>query len=220
MGAFRVVEGEPVPNSFSGMARSLVFVEVHRFILDASPEPLREDVVRGSTFPVHTDLDVPGKEAIEIAVTGEVRSLVTVENGRRSGRKSPIHCVQDKRHFQGLIQLPRDNKPGMPVDDGHKIHPSLNQADVSDVDSPDMVRILGGNIAKKIRIDLVFQSPLAEIWPGMDSFDSHFPHGSLDAGSSHRESFSFKYGRDSAAPIERPAGIDLVDSVPKSHFLL
>ena len=216
--SFCIVEGEPVPNSFSGLARRLVFVEVHLFVFDASPEPFREDVIRGSTFPVHADLDVPGKEAAEIAVTGEVRSLVTVENGRRSGRKGPIHCVQDKRHLQALIQLPRDDKPGMPVDNGHKVHPSLKQPDVSDVDSPDMVGILGRDITKKIRIDLVLQSPLAEVGSGMDPFDSHLPHVGLHAGSSHREAVPLENGGNAAAPVERPPGIDLVDPVPKSHL--
>ena len=83
-----------------------------------------------------------------------------------------------------------------------------------------MVRILGCNIAKKIGIDLVFQSPLAEVWPGMDPFDSHLPHGGLDAGSSHKETLPFENGRNAAAPVERPAGIDLVDPVPKSHLFL
>ena len=220
MGSFRVVEGEPISNSFSGPARRIVFVEIHFFIFQASPEPFRENIVRGSAFPIHADLDVPRKETLEIAVAGEVRSLVTIENGRRSGRKGPIHRVQDKRHLQGLVQFPGEDKPGMPVNDGHQVHPSLNQADVGDVDSPDVVWILGRDIAKKIGIDLVFQRPLAEVGPGMDPFDSHFPHGGLNAGSSHRESFSFEYGRDSAASIERPPSIDLVDSVPKSHFLL
>ena len=66
----------------------------------------------------------------------------------------------------------------------------------------------------------MFQSPLAKVGPGVDPFDSHFPHGGLDAGSSHKESFSFENGRNAAASIERPAGIDLVDPVPKSHLFL
>ena len=71
----------------------------------------------------------------------------TVEKARST-------TVQDERHLPGLIELPGDDKPGMPVDNGHKIHPSLKQPDVSDVDSPDMVGILGRDIAKKIGIDL------------------------------------------------------------------
>ena len=53
--AFGIVEDEPVPDSFSGLTGRIVLVEVHFFILDASPEPFREDVVRGSSFPVHAN---------------------------------------------------------------------------------------------------------------------------------------------------------------------
>lgn len=83
-----------------------------------------------------------------------------------------------------------------------------------------MLRILGCNITKKIGIELVFQYPLEEVGPGMDPFDSHFPHGGFDADSSHQESFSFGNSRNAAASIEKPAGIEFVDSVPKSHLFL
>lgn len=94
-GSFCVVEGKPLSNSFSALARRIVFVEIDLFILDGSPEEFREHVVRGLTFPIHADLDVQRKEAIEIAVACEMRSLITIENGWRSGRKGPIHCVQE-----------------------------------------------------------------------------------------------------------------------------
>ncbi len=65
----------------------------------------------------------------------------------------------------------------------------------------------------------MLQSPLAEVGPGMDSLDSHLPHGGLDAHSSHRESVPLENGGNAATPVEWPAGIDLVDPVPKSHLL-
>ena len=42
--------------------------EEQLFIFEASPELFCEDVIRGSTFPVYADLDVPRKEAVEITV--------------------------------------------------------------------------------------------------------------------------------------------------------
>lgn len=72
VGSFRVVEGEPISNSFSGPARRIVFVEIHFFIFQVSPEPFRENIVGGSPFSIHADLDVSGKETIEIAVAGEM----------------------------------------------------------------------------------------------------------------------------------------------------
>ena len=52
------------------------------FVFDAPPEPLDEDVIQGSTSPVHTDGDLalfeyPGERA-----TDELRALVSVEDLR------------------------------------------------------------------------------------------------------------------------------------------
>ena len=76
MGSFCVVEGKPVPDSVSGLSRSLVFVGRDLFVLETSPEPFREDVVGGSPVSVHADLDVSGPETVEIAVADEMRSRV------------------------------------------------------------------------------------------------------------------------------------------------
>lgn len=51
---------------------SLGFVEIDLFVLETSPEPFRENVIGGSPFSVHADLDVLGKETVEIAVAGEM----------------------------------------------------------------------------------------------------------------------------------------------------
>lgn len=94
----------------------------------------------------------------------------------------------------------------MPVDDGHEVHPSLEQSDIGDVNPPDMVRVLGHDIAKKVGIDLVLQSPLAKIGPRMDPLDSYLPHGGLDARSSHREPFTLENGCNATTPVEWPGG--------------
>jgi hypothetical protein len=200
------------------LSRTVVLIEVHLLVLDASPEPFGENVVDGASLSVHADLDVPGTEAIEIAVTGEVRSLITVENVRESGLKSPVHTVKDKRHLERLIQRPGDDIPGIPVDDRHEVHPSVRHADVGDVDAPDMVRILGRDIPEQIGIDLVRKSPFAEIWTRMDPFDSHLSHGGPNPVSPHIKPFSPKDRRNPSTSEEGPAGVDLVDPVPERNL--
>ena len=215
-----VVEREPLPNSFSGLTGRIVFIEIHFLPLEGSPEPFGEDIVDGSPFAVHTDPDVSGEEAFQIAVTGEMAPLVTVENRGERGFKGPVHTVEDKRHLQGLIQRPGDDIPGMPVDNGDKVHPSLKQADVRDVDPPDMMRVLGRDIPEQIRIDLVRKSPFAEVGTRMDPFDAHLPHGGPDPLPSHDEAFPGEDGRNAATPEERPAGVEFVDPVPKPDLFL
>ena len=98
MGSLGVVKAKPILDSVSSLSGRGIFIEIDFFPFEASPEPFSEDVVDRPSFSIHTDLDVSGTETIEIAVAGEMRSLVTVENGRRRGRKGPIHRLEDKRH--------------------------------------------------------------------------------------------------------------------------
>ncbi len=218
MRSFRVVEDEPVPDAFPGLAGRIVFVGIHLFPLERSPEPFRENIVRGAPFSIHADLDIPGPEALEIAVAGEMRSLVAVKNDRGRDRESPVHRLQDKWHLERLIQFPGDHKPGVPVDNGHPVHPSVRQTDVGNVDPPDVVRVLGREVPEEIRINLVLQGPLAEVRTRMDPFDPHLPHGGLDPRSAHAEAFSLEHGCHAATPIEWPAGVERVDPVPQGDL--
>ena len=145
-------------------------------------------------------------------------SLVTVENGRHSGFKSRIHTVQEKPHFECLIELPGHDILGMPVDNGNEIHPSLSQSDIRNVDPPNVVRVLGGDIPEEIGIDFVRKSPFAEIRPWMDPLDPHFPHECLNTLPPHNESFPFERSRNAPTAEERPMGGDLVNPVPKRNL--
>ena len=107
----------------------------------------------------------------------------------------------------------------MPINDGHKIEPPANHPDVGDIDSPDMVGILGRDIAKKIGIDLVFQSPFTKVGARMDPLDTHLAHCRPNTISSHEESFLPKGSSDFPAPVEGPPGIDLIDPVAEKNVL-
>jgi hypothetical protein len=176
------------------------------------------ETFNGAPLSVHADLDVPGQETFDIAVAGETASLIAVENGRESGRKSPINIVQDKRHLKCLVQFPGHDIPGMPVDNGDQVHQSVGQSDIRNVDPPNVVRILGGDIPEEIGIDFVRKSPFAEIRPWMDPLDPHFPHGCLNKLPPHNESFPFERSRNAPTAEERPTGGDLVNPVPKRNL--
>ena len=58
----------------------------HNFLVFyTSPESFFENVINVSPLSVHADLDLPGQETFDIAVAGEMASLIAVENGRESG---------------------------------------------------------------------------------------------------------------------------------------
>lgn len=86
MRSFRVVECEPISDSFSGLSWTVVLIEIDLLVFDASPEPFGENVVDGASFPVHANLDVAGKKTFQITVTGEMAPLVAVENSGENGR--------------------------------------------------------------------------------------------------------------------------------------
>jgi len=66
----------------------------------------------------------------------------------------------------------------------------------------------------------VFQCSLAEIGTRMDPLDSHLAHGRSDPVTSHIKPVSPKLHRNPSAPVERPAGIDLVDPVFEKNLVV
>jgi hypothetical protein len=61
-----------------------VFFEVDFFVFDGSPKSLTEDVVSPSSFPVHADLYVILCEEIDKVMTGELHTLIGIEDLRCS----------------------------------------------------------------------------------------------------------------------------------------
>lgn len=191
----------------------------HNFLIfDTSPESFCENVINGSSLSVHTDQDIAGKKTLQVAVTGEMATLVAVENRGESGRKGPIHTIQDKRHLEGLIEYPGDDITRVPVDNGHQVHPPVRHADVSDVDPPYVVWILGSNVPEQVGIGLVLQSPFAEIGAWVDALNPHLAHRGPNPVAPHDTPFSPKDGLNPATSEERPTGIDLVDPVPERNL--
>jgi hypothetical protein len=214
-----IVELEVLVDPVSGLPRRVVLIEINLFIFEASPESLSENVVDGPTFAIHADLDVSGDEPLQIAIAGKVAPLITVEDDGERRPKSPIHSLQNEWHLQRLIEGPGDHVAGIPVHDCDEVHPAFEEADVGNIDAPNMVRKLRHDIPKEIGVDLIFECALADIGAGMDPFEPHVPHRSLDGFPPDGKSFSLKNSRDPAAPIKRPLGIDFVDPVTKTDLL-
>lgn len=175
-----VVELEPGSDSFSSMTGRVVFVEIDLFAFETSPEAFGEDAIRSSSFSIHTNLNTAGFKTVQIAVAGEMAPLVAVPDLRNVRVECPIDTVEDKGHLQGVVNLPGDDIPRIPVDDHHKIEPPAKLPDVCDIDAPNVLRVLGCDSTEQIRIDLMSQGPLAEIGAGVDFLDPHLAHCHLD----------------------------------------
>ena len=88
----------------------IALVEIDFLPLEGSPEPFSEDIVDGSPFAIHTDPDVSGEEAFQIAATGEMAPLVTVENRGDHGFKGPVHTSEvpedaDARIGEKMVEI-------------------------------------------------------------------------------------------------------------------
>ena len=129
------------PNSFPSVAGGIVFVKIDLLPFETSPEPFRKNGVCGPSFAIHRDLDVPGPKLVQVGITGEVASLIAVEDRRRGRLEGPFQTVQDKRHLKGLVELPGHHIATEPVEDCDQIEPSLRKPNIGNIDAPHMVRI-------------------------------------------------------------------------------
>jgi hypothetical protein len=99
-------------------------MQIHFLILDRAPQPFRKNVVEGSSFPIHTYLDMGGLQQSEILRTGEMASLITVPNDRNGFCSCTLDSRQDKGQFQRLIQFPTHHIPRVPIQHSYEIHPA------------------------------------------------------------------------------------------------
>ena len=77
-----VVPVEPVGQVFGKLSASFVGSQVDPFVFQGAPEPFDEDVVFETALAVHADLDVPLIQHGGECFTGELATLVAVENIR------------------------------------------------------------------------------------------------------------------------------------------
>src|SRR5882724_9398345 len=84
MGASCIVKAEIPGERSAGLGPVRVPVQIDLFVLDTAPEPLDKHVVDPAAFAVHADGNTGVIEHLDPIVTGELRSLVSVEDIRRT----------------------------------------------------------------------------------------------------------------------------------------
>src|SRR5947209_13613902 len=96
----------------------------------ASAHPLGKNIVQGSPFAIHADLDIGSLQKLAILWTGKVASLIAVaDQGNRLSQRL-LYCAEHKRQLQRLIEFPTDHIARVPVQDRHQVHPAASQANV------------------------------------------------------------------------------------------
>lgn len=66
-------------------------MQVDFFLFDRSPQPLREDVIDGTSFPILTSLHVGIKEQLAVVRTGKMTPLIAIADHRYSVCQCSLH---------------------------------------------------------------------------------------------------------------------------------
>jgi hypothetical protein len=205
------VSGSPMIDGVSHVRASVV-VQVDLFIFDGTPKPFGKDIVEGTLLTIHTDLNVGSQQPIQVLQAGEMTALVAIPNQRGGLRQSSIYSPQDERHFQCLIQFPTNDVAREPVQYGHQVHPATSQANIGDVNPPDVIGVAAGDITQQIRVNMIFCIAFTQIGTGTDANDAHLTHVPLDGLAVDRH-LPTQHGGDAPGAIKRILGIDLVDAM-------
>lgn len=65
-------------------------MQIDFLVFQGAPEPLRENIVQGSSFAIHTDLHPGIQQQLGVLWTGKMTALIAVTNLRRGLRQSPL----------------------------------------------------------------------------------------------------------------------------------
>src|SRR5690349_5944939 len=192
---------------------------VYFLVLHTSPQPFRENVVQGASFPIHADLHASGKQRLCDLWAGEVTSLIGVPNLWRRYRSCLCDCLQHKADLECLVKLPADHIAAPPIQYCDQIHPALPQANVGNVAAPDLIWTLSGEIAQQIGIHPMLAHALAEIWAWRNPLNAHLTHIALHAFAVDWMTFLIQEHDELTRPIKRVCRIQLVDAMLERHLL-
>ena len=109
--------------------------------------------------------------------TRKVTALIAIPNRGRALLQGLIDRIQHKRLFQRIVERPADNVPGVQIQHRHQIHPPRGQADIRDINRPDMIRLAGRDASQQIGIDAMLARAAAQIWPWANANNPHLAHG-------------------------------------------
>ena len=118
---FLVVEPEVSLDSGPRFRQRLVVFQVHLLIFERPPQPLDENVVHASAASVHADGNLPGRQFAGELLTGELRTLVRIENLRSAPPQGALQRLDAEVEFQAHRQSPAQDIPAEPVHHSHQV---------------------------------------------------------------------------------------------------
>src|SRR5207249_3696101 len=118
---------------------------------------------------IHADLDVRLEQQGGVLGASEMAALIAVPDDWSGLRQRDTGSVQHKANLQGVIQRPTDHIAREPIQHGDQVYPAAMQADIGDVNAPDMIGVSSGHVPQQIRIDRMSLMTLTEIGSRRDT---------------------------------------------------
>lgn len=106
-----------------------ILLHIDVFVLEATPEPLNEDVVHGAAATIHTDKDIGLLQGGSESGGGELNPLIRVKDGQLLMAQCFPQSRQTEVTIQGVGQFPGQDVTAEPVHDGNQIHEPTGQED-------------------------------------------------------------------------------------------
>ena len=114
--------------------------EVDALMFDTAPEAFHEDIVMVAALAVHADPDAMMLENIGEGFTGELDTLIRVEDFRRSMTlQGLLQSINAEVSVQGVRDAPGQHLASVPVHDGHQVHEAPGQRRIRDIGGPHLV---------------------------------------------------------------------------------
>ncbi len=144
-------------------------------------------------------------------------ALIAVPDLRLGLQQGVVDCGKHEIHLQSLAEGPADDIPRIPVQNGGEVQPAMLQADVGDVDAPNVIGMLSGHVSQQVRVNLVLRSGLACSWTWNKGENAHFAHVGL-YGRTRNAEFRTQQEGNFARAIERAIGVDFVNASLDCQF--
>ncbi len=219
MRPFPIIELEPPGNAPCRLRDAAVVVQVNLFVLERTPQPFHEDVVKSPAAAIHGDPDLLVQEPFRESLARELAPLVAVEDPGFAESQGFLQRFQAETRVQGVGQLPGQDVAAVPVHDRHQVEETVTEADVGDVRSPNLVRGNDLQVPQKVRVNTGLFLGFAQPGLRIDRFQPHEPHEPPDSFLVHRKTGAGNQESQPSSAKERPGRVQFVNFVHQVKVL-
>ena len=151
--------------------------QVNLLVFDGPPEPFHEHIVPPRPFAIHADRDLVTFQQLREGQARELRPLFRVEDlGLAVFCQRLLDSLNAKACVERDRELPGQDLPAEPIDDGGKIGEAACHGDVRDVHCPDLIGAQNQQIPEQIQVDFVSRFRFRGVRTAVDRHDAHPLH--------------------------------------------